>query len=182
LETETTFATVGKEGIPEINMMSIQDFISIPLGKNVRNNLEFGKKLSKPPLIFGVNYFLQDKNGNYLNDPRDKHVWVKWMELRVYDEVDVVQTPTGYIPEYEDLRRLFRQVLQKNYGKEDYSQQFSIRIPENLANIKRVRRFYKKNVTYTPEVLFWVLNEQYERLLKAKENYGSYISPEKFKE
>ena len=33
LETETTFATVGKEGVPEINMMSIQDFISIPLGK-----------------------------------------------------------------------------------------------------------------------------------------------------
>ena len=30
LETETTFATVGKEGVPEINMMSIQDFISIP--------------------------------------------------------------------------------------------------------------------------------------------------------
>ena len=33
LETETTFATVGKEGVPEINMMSIQDFISIPWAK-----------------------------------------------------------------------------------------------------------------------------------------------------
>ncbi len=42
LETETTFATIGAEGIPEINMMSIQDFISIPLGKNVHNNLNFG--------------------------------------------------------------------------------------------------------------------------------------------
>jgi hypothetical protein len=51
-----------------------------------------------------------------------------------------------------------------------------------MAKIKRVRKFYKKNVTYTPEAVFWVLNEQYERLLSAKEKHGNYISPEKFKE
>ena len=180
LETETTFATVGKEGVPEINMMSIQDFISIPLGKNVRNNLDFGKKLENPPLIFGVNYFLKDKEGNYLNDPSDKHVWVKWMELRVHGEVDVIETPTGCIPKYEDLRKLFKQVRGKDYSKEDYVKQFSIRVQENMAKIKRVRRFYKKNVTYTPEAVFWVLNQQYERLLNAKEKHGNYISPEKF--
>jgi len=182
LETETTFATIGKEGVPEINMMSIQDFISIPLGKNVRNNVEFGKKLEKPPVVFGVNYFLQDKKGNYLNDPRDKHVWVKWMELRVHDEVDAIKTPTGYIPKYEDLCKLFKQLLDKDYSKEDYVKQFSIRVQENMAKIKRVRQFYKKNVTYTPEAVFWVLNEQYERILNAKEKYGNYISPEEFKE
>jgi phosphoenolpyruvate carboxykinase (GTP) len=182
LETETTFATVGKEGVPEINMMSIQDFISIPLGKNVRNNLDFGKKLEKPPIIFGVNYFLKDKEGNYLNDPADKHVWVKWMELRVHDEVDAIKTPTGYIPRYEDLRKLFKHVCLKDYNKEDYIRQFGIRVQENLAKIRRVRRFYKKKVTYTPEAVFWVLNQQYERLLNAKEKYGNYISPEKFVE
>jgi phosphoenolpyruvate carboxykinase (GTP) len=180
LETETTFATVGKEGVPEINMMSIQDFISIPLGKNVRNNLDFGKKLEKPPVVFGVNYFLKDEQGNYLNDPSDKHVWVKWMELRVHGEVDAIETPTGYIPKYEDLRRLFKQVRGKDYSKEDYVRQFSIRVQENMAKIKRVRRFYKKKVTYTPEAVFWILNQQYERLLNAKEKYGNYISPEKF--
>jgi len=180
LETETTFATIGKEGVPEINMMSIQDFISIPLGKNVRNNLEFGKKLKKPPVVFGVNYFLKDKEGNYLNDPKDKHVWVKWMELRVHGEVDAIKTPTGYIPKYEDLRKLFKQVRNKDYSKEDYVKQFSLRVQENMDKIKRVRNFYKKNVTYTPEPVFWILNQQYERLLNAKEEHGSYISPEKF--
>jgi phosphoenolpyruvate carboxykinase (GTP) len=182
LETETTFATIGKEGVPEINMMSIQDFISIPLGKNVRNNLDFGKKVEKPPVVFGVNYFLKDKEGNYLNDPKDKHVWVKWMELRVHDEVDAIETPTGYIPKYEDLRKLFKQVREVDYSKEDYIKQFSIRVNENMSKIKRVREFYKKKVTYTPEAVFWVLNQQYERLLNAKEKYGDYISPEKFEE
>jgi phosphoenolpyruvate carboxykinase (GTP) len=178
LETESTFATIGKEGVPEINMMSIQDFISIPLGKNVRNNLDFGKKVDNPPIVFGVNYFLQDNKGNYLNDPKDKQVWVKWMELRVHDEVGAIKGPTGYIPEYVDLRRLFKAVRDKDYSKEEYIQQFTIRIPENMAKIKRVRQFYKKNVTYTPEAVFWVLNQQCERLLDAKEKKGNYISPE----
>ncbi|WNZ28646.1 MAG: phosphoenolpyruvate carboxykinase (GTP) [Candidatus Bathyarchaeota archaeon] len=182
LETETTFATVGKEGVPEINMMSIQDFISIPLGKNVRNNLDFGKKVENTPTVFGVNYFLKDKDGNYLNDPQDKHVWVKWMEKRVHGEVETIITPTGQIPKYEDLKTIFKELLNKEYTKQDYIAQFSIRVQENMDKIKRVRQFYKTKVTYTPEAVFWVLNQQYERLLAAKEKYGNYISPEQFEE
>ncbi len=181
LETETTFATIGQEGVPEINMMSIQDFISIPLGKNVHNNLDFGRKLKKQPVIFGVNYFLKEVgNGKYLNSPQDKHVWIKWMELRVHSEVDALKTPTGYIPKYEDLRRLFKQVLGKDYAKEDYIQQFTIRVPENLAKIERVQRFYQENVTDTPLELFGILYLQRTRLLEAKEKYGDYIAPENF--
>ncbi len=170
LESETTFATVGLEGVPEINMMSIQDFISIPLGKNVHNNLGFGRKLKKQPVIFGVNYFLKEVgNGKYLNSPQDKHVWLKWMELRVHNEVDALKSPTGYIPKYEDLRRLFKQVLGKNYAKDDYIKQFTIRLPENLAKIERVQRFYQENVTDTPLELFGVLYLQRQRLLEAQE-------------
>jgi phosphoenolpyruvate carboxykinase (GTP) len=182
LETETTFATVDKEGIPEINMMSIQDFISIPLGQNIHHLLKFGNSLKRAPIIFGVNYFLRDlETGEYLNAPRDKHVWIKWMELRVYDEAGALRSPTGYIPEYEDLRRLFRQVLGKEYRREDYIKQFTIRVPENLAKIRRVKKFYREKVSDTPEELFKVLDEQWNRLIKAREKFGDYISPEKFK-
>jgi phosphoenolpyruvate carboxykinase (GTP) len=181
LETETTFATIGAEGVPEINMMSIQDFISIPLGKNVHNNLNFGRKLKKQPIIFGVNYFLKEVgNGKYVNSPQDKHVWIKWMEQRVHNEVGALKSPTGYIPKYEDLRRLFKQVLGKNYSKEDYVKQFTIRVPENLAKIERVQRFYQENVTDTPLELFGILYMQRQRLMEAKEKYGDYISPENF--
>ena len=181
LETETTFATIGKEGVPEINMMSIQDFISIPMGQNIRNNLEFGKKLTKSPLVFGVNYFLKDKEtGKYVNSPQDKHVWVKWMELRVHGEVDAIKTPTGYIPKYEDLQRIFKEVLRKDYKREDYIKQFTIRVPENLAKIERVQRFYQENVSDTPLELFGILFLQRERLSKARATFGDYISPEKF--
>jgi len=181
LETETTFATIGKEGVPEINMMSIQDFISIPMGKNVHNNLDFGCKLKKQPIVFGVNYFLKEaENDKYLNSPQDKHIWVKWMELRVHNEVSALKTPTGYIPKYQDLKNLFKQVLNKSYTKEDYIKQFTIRVPENLAKIERVSRFYQENVTDTPLELFGILYMQRQRLNEAKGKYGEYISPENF--
>ena len=180
LETETTFATIGKEGVPEINMMSIQDFISIPLGQNICNNLEFGKKLKKVPVVFGVNYFLRDKEGKFLNDPQDKHVWIKWMELRVHGEAGAIRSPTGFLPKYEELRKLFNRILNKEYAKEDYVKQFTIRVPENLAKIERVQRFYQENVSDTPAELFEILDQQCKRLLEAKKRFGDYISPDSF--
>lgn len=183
LETETTFALVEEEGKYEINMMGIEDFVSIPLGQYLRNYLEFGKKLKKVPLVFGVNYFLKDmKTGDFLNERRDKHVWIKWMELRVHNEVSAIKSPTGLLPKYEDLRRLFYQVLDKNYTKEDYIKQFTIRVPENLLKIEQVEKFYRENVDDASAELFRVLSEQRERLLKFKDRFGEYISPEKFEE
>ena len=177
LETETTFAIIGKEGVSEINLMSIQDFVAIPLGKYVKNNLDFGRKLTKPPLIFGVNYFLRDKDGKFVNGMRDKHVWVKWMELRVHEEVGAVNGPTGCIPKFEDLVPLFRQVLGQAYTREDYIKQFTIRVPENLAKLDRVEKFHRSEVSDVPPVLYKVLDEQRKRLLKVQKRRGKYVSP-----
>jgi phosphoenolpyruvate carboxykinase (GTP) len=177
LETETTFAIIGKEGVPEINLMSIQDFVAISLGKYIRNNLEFAKLLKRPPLVFGVNYFLRDKDGKFVNGVRDKHVWVKWMELRVHGQAGCIQAPTGYIPCYEDLKKLFKETLKKDYSQDDYVNQFTIRIAENLAKLERVEKFHHQNVVDAPAELFRVLAQQRERFETAREKYGDYISP-----
>lgn len=183
LETETTFATIEAEGKHEINIMSIQDFISIPLGQYLHNYLQFGKNLDRVPLVFGVNYFLRDlKTGEFLNEHQDKHVWVKWMELRIHNDVKALKSPTGWIPKYEDLQPLFRQVLNKDYTKEDYIRQFTIRVSENLAKLSRVEAFYHENIPDLSSEVWHVLNEQRERLVKAQEKFGNYIPPESFTE
>lgn len=180
LETETTFTITEEEGKYEINIMSIQDFISIPLGTYVKNYIEFGRRLKKPPVIFGVNYFLKDlKTGEFLNSRRDKHVWLKWMELRVHGDVGARETPTGLIPLYEDLAYLFKVVLNKDYSKEDYIKQFTIRVPENLAKIERVKKFWQQEED-VPSEIYEVLDAQRERLIEAQKRFGSYISPEVF--
>ncbi len=177
LETETTFATVGKEGVPEINMMSIQDFVAIPLGRYIQNDLDFAGKLEEVPAVFGVNYFLRGEDGEFLNGVRDKHVWIHWMERRIHGEAGARQTPTGLIPQYEDLKELFSTVLGKEYSADDYRAQFTIRVPENLAKIDRAIACYRQEEEVGEEV-FGILEAQRDRLREAREKFGDYISPD----
>jgi len=179
LESETTAATLGKEGVRTFNPMSNLDFLSVPLGKYIQDNLDFGKGLKRSPLIFSVNYFLKDRQGNFLNEKTDKKVWFKWMELRIHDEVGFIVTPTGRIPKYEDLARLFKEVLNKDYVQEDYDKQFTTRIPENLAKIDRIRKIYETKVSNTPKIVFDVLEEQRQRLNKVRERCGDYVLPDR---
>ena len=177
LESETTAATLGKEGVRTFNIMSNLDFVSIPLGRYIQNNLDFAKDIDKPPLIFSVNYFLKGKDGRYLNGMMDKKVWILWAELRVHGNVDAIETPTGLIPKYEDLARLFKHELNTDYTKENYVEQFTIRIPNLLAKIDRVEEIYKTNVPDTPQIVFDVFNTQRKRLNAAKQKLGEHISP-----
>ncbi|MEM4104791.1 MAG: phosphoenolpyruvate carboxykinase (GTP) [Thermoplasmatales archaeon] len=178
IESESTAATLGKVGVRTFNAMSIMEFMSVDLGKYLRNYLDFGKKLKKKPLIFGVNYFLKE-NGKYLNEKVDKAVWLKWMELRIHGEVGAILTPIGYIPKYEDLKVLFKNVLGKDYSKEDYEKQFSIRTQKLIDKNKRIREIYS-SIKTTPQEVFRELDDEISRLSEAKKKYGDVISPFKF--
>jgi len=177
LESETTAATLGKEGVRKFNLMSILDFLAIPLGRYIQNNLDFAEGLTDVPLIFGVNYFLKDEKGQYLNATADKRVWLKWMELRVQGDADALETPTGFIPRYDDLCRLFGSVLDKAYSRDDYVRQFSTRVLRHLDKIKRIENIYRNQVRDTPLLLFEVLQAQRQRLEAARVTHGDLISP-----
>ena len=179
LESETTAATLGKEGVRKFNLMSNLDFLSIPIGKYIQINLDFGKDLDKPPLIFSVNYFLKDKDGNFINEREDKKVWYKWAELRAHGDVEAIETPTGRIPKYDDIKRLYNEVLGKDFPREMYEELFKIRVPELLAKIDRIKTIYETKVPDTPAVVFDELEAQRGRLLEAREKHGDYIQPDK---
>lgn len=181
LESETTAATLGKEGIRQFNPMSNLDFLSISLGKYIDNHLKFIDETDNQPSIFSVNYFLKGKDGKYLTSMEDKRVWIKWMELRVNGDINAIKTPTGYIPDFIDLKRLFQKVLGKEYYDEDYQEQFTLRIPENLEKIERISGIFNKT-SDTPEIFFKVLSEQKRRLEVVRAEYGDYVNPYLLKE
>jgi phosphoenolpyruvate carboxykinase (GTP) len=143
-------------------------------------HLDFGEKLKVKPLIFSVNYFLKDKQGKFLNDVEDKHIWLKWMGLRVEGKVSALATPTGFIPKYEDLKILFKEVLGKEYLPDAYVEQFTLRVGENLARIERIVNIYKR-LRDIPSVLFEELQAQKERLMRCQKDKGDYVSPFAFK-
>jgi phosphoenolpyruvate carboxykinase (GTP) len=177
LESETTSATIGKEGVRTFNLMSNIDFVSIPLGKYIQCNLDFAKGVKNPPPIFSVNYFLRGNDGKYLNGMRDKLIWILWAELRASAEVGIIKTPTGLIPKYEDLARLFKENLGKDYTRQEYVQQFTTRVPENLAKLNRVEKVYREKVADTPRILYDTFAEARRRLNAAADKFGQYISP-----
>jgi len=177
LESETTAATLGQEGVRKFNPMSNLDFLSIPIRDYINANLDFAKGLEKEPSIFAVNYFLKDKDGNFLNSREDKKVWYKWAELRANRDVNAINAPTGRIPKYEDLKKLFKEVINKDFTEEDYNEQFKIRVKENIAKIDRIEEIYRTQVMDTPQILHDILEEQRKRLLDAQEKYGDYILP-----
>jgi len=180
LESNTTAATLGKSGVRMFQPFSNLDFISIPLGQYIENHLKFGNRVSNPPCIFAVNYFQQNAEGKYLTGKDAKRVWLQWMDLRIHDEVDAIQTPTGLVPRYNDLKRLFKEILNKDYSPEEYAEQFTLRVPNHLEKIERIEKIYRETVPDAPMKLYTHLNEQRERLKKAQAQYGDYIPPESF--
>ncbi len=190
LESETTAATVGKAGVRTINPMSNIDFLSTSLGKYIKMNLDFGAGLKVKPKVYRVNYFLQDEQGKWLNEKTDKAVWLKWAELRAAGDVGAIKTPTGLIPKYEDLARLFKEVHKKEYSKVDYVKQFSIRVEKQLERLARLKAYYetedkwiransKDESTHVPAIVFKVLADEEELLAAAKKKYGAILPPDK---
>lgn len=177
IESETTAATLGQEGVRKFNLMANLDFLSIPIGRYIQNNLDIGADDPDAPKIFHVNYFLKDEDGGYLNAIKDKHVWVKWMELRVNGDVEAVETPVGYIPVFQDLVELFKKVRGSEYSKEDYEKQFKLRCPELLKKIDRMKDIYHNKVFDTPHALMQALDEEKKRIEEVQKKHGDYISP-----
>ncbi|MBT3380749.1 MAG: phosphoenolpyruvate carboxykinase (GTP) [Lentisphaerae bacterium] len=175
LESETTSATIGQEGVRKWNVMSNMDFLSMSVGRYIQNNLDFAKDIKRPK-VFGTNYFLK-KDGKFLNGKLDKGVWIKWMDLRINGEVDVLDAGYGLIPKYEDLRKLFKEVRDEDYTMEQYVQQFTVNLPEVIAKIGRMEEIYTTKVQDTPEAMKAEMKAERERLEALRAAKGDYISP-----
>jgi phosphoenolpyruvate carboxykinase (GTP) len=179
IESETTSATLGEEGVRKSNPMANMDFLVIPLGTYLSSHIEFGRKLENCPRVFATNYFLKHK-GVYTNDIPDKKVWVLWAEGRVHGDYEAIKTPLGYLPKYKDLKALFRQVFDKDYSLEDYHTQFSIRINKHIEKIARIEEVFRGEPNMPRE--FWdILSQQKAELEVLKAETGkSALAPEYF--
>ncbi|MBN2112159.1 phosphoenolpyruvate carboxykinase (GTP) [Candidatus Woesearchaeota archaeon] len=181
LESETTAATIGQEGIRVHNPMANIDFLVVPLSVYIQNHIKFGEKLDKPPLVFTTNYFLK-KDGKFMNEKTDKKVWLMWMEGRAHEEFHAIETPIGYIPKYKDLKMLFKQIFDKDYTEEEYNEQFMIRTSKLIERFERVRGIYNSEQGI-PHVFIEHLEQQEKRLRHAKERFGKEnILPHEFEE
>jgi len=136
----------------------------------------------KRPILAGLNYFLTDEarggsSKKLLGEKKDVKVWMAWLERRAHQEVDAIETPIGYLPKHEDLKRLFKERIDKEYSEDLYIKQFSLYIDNILARIDLQEEAYGKE-QHIPDKLFDILKRQRAELTALKEKYGPIVSPE----
>ncbi len=181
-----TATEVGAKGVNR-QPWANSPFIPCPLGDYMEAQFLFfnSRKFSRQgrPIIAGLNYFLVDcARGGDLNkllgEKRDVRAWLSWLERYAHGEAGATETPIGFIPLYEDLKRIFDETTGKSYPKALYTKQFSFYIDNILARIKLQEDAYSKD-TRMPPRLFEVYEEQKRGLEALKRAHGPIVPPEK---
>jgi phosphoenolpyruvate carboxykinase (GTP) len=136
---------------------------------------------AKRPVMAGLNYFLTHEarggeGSKLLGEKRDVKVWLAWLERRAHGEVDAIETPIGFLPRYDDLNTLFKDIIDKAYPESLYNQQFSLYVDNILSRIALQIEAYRKEENI-PSRLFQVLETQQEGLTALKEAYGPIVTP-----
>jgi len=177
LESETTSATLGAEGVRKPSPMANLDFVSYPLGEYTMNNINFVKNMKEVPKVFSTNYFLRTPDGEFCTDKLAKKVWLHWAEGRIHGEYEALDTPTGKIPLYEDLKALFKKYLDLDYTLEEYTYQFTFRCDKWIAKLERSKAFFAKMDDNCPDYIYQKWDEAIAKIQKAKESCGAEIKP-----
>jgi phosphoenolpyruvate carboxykinase (GTP) len=106
MSSETTSASTGKVGQLRRDPMAMLPFCGYHMGDYFAHWLKMGtlSSAAKLPKIFYVNWFRQDKAGNFLWPGYGENSRVlKWIFERCDGKVNAKDTPIGRIPEVADL-------------------------------------------------------------------------------
>jgi phosphoenolpyruvate carboxykinase (GTP) len=180
-----TATEVGARGVNR-QPWANSPFIPCPLGDYMEAQFLFfnSRKFSREgrPLIAGLNYFLLDceRGGDVkklLGEKRDVKAWLTWLERYAYGEVGSIETPIGYIPRFEDLKKIFDEMVGKEYTRALYDKQFSFYVDNILARIQLQEDAYRKEKDIPPRI-FEIYAEQRKGLQALREKHGPVVQPD----
>jgi phosphoenolpyruvate carboxykinase (GTP) len=180
-----TATEVGASGVKRAPWANAP-FIPGALGDYMNGQFNFfgSDKIAddKRPVMAGLNYFLthEARGGEgqaLLGEKRDVKAWLAWLERRAHNDVEAIDTPIGHLPKYDDLKKLFKEIIGKEYTKDLYDKQFSLYVDNILDRIELQLEAYGKEENL-PGKLFDVLKKQKADLEALKGKYGPIVTPE----
>lgn len=153
--SETTAAAFGQQGVVRRDPFAMLPFAGYHMGEYFNHWLQFGREIYNPPRIFSVNWFRKDENGKFAWPGFGENMRVlKWIVQRSHGEAVSVESPIGWIPNYENLdwrgldfsRDQFDKVM--NMSLSDWQQEVLLheelfiklydRLPKEMINVREL--------------------------------------------
>ncbi len=134
------------------------------------------------PIMAGLNYFLTHENrggsgSGLLGEKKDVKVWLGWLELYAHGDVEAIESPIGFLPKYEDLKKLF-DGIGKEYPKSLYEMQFALYVDNIVKRLDLQTEAYGKEEGI-PSQLYTVYEQQKKELLALKDKFGAVVAIDK---
>jgi phosphoenolpyruvate carboxykinase (GTP) len=140
LASERTAAQYGKLGEVRRDPMAMLPFCGYNMADYFGHWLDIGRKLTKPPKIFHVNWFRTDNRGRFLWPGFSENLRVlDWIVRRCGALTDARETPIGYIPTSGGL-----DMEGINLPNNVVEQLLSISVEEWKEELKGIKEFFNK--------------------------------------
>ncbi|MCX5701778.1 MAG: phosphoenolpyruvate carboxykinase domain-containing protein, partial [Candidatus Omnitrophica bacterium] len=157
MASERTAAQFGKLGEVRRDPMAMFPFCGYNMAYYFRHWLEMGKRMTKAPKVFHVNWFRTDEEGKTLWPGFRENLRVlEWILDRCNNKVRAVNTPIGYAPYPSDIDMTGLQLPAGTLEK-----LLAIDKKDWLEELKGIKKFFKQFKKDLP-VELW---QEYEGLL-----------------
>jgi len=160
MASETTAAAAGAIGVVRRDPMAMRPFVGYNMGDYWKHWLDMGKLIPNAPMIFHVNWFRTDSDGNFIWPGFGDNMRVLlWILDRCEGRVGARESAIGYLPYAGDIN-----IEGLGIDGKTLEDLLSVDVDSWKSDIENIREFYKFVGDHVPAEMYEELEALEKRL------------------